>query len=112
NAASTLKYPSRFDGNERVVELTGEAYFDVRHETLDMRHETPSSAPESHLKSHISSLKSAERPFKVITNGQTVEVLGTEFNISAYPDDPETKTTLVEGKVKVSASNRQAGLTT
>src|SRR5690606_9955782 len=40
-------------------------------------------------------------PFKVITNSQTIEVLGTEFNVSAYADDRETKTTLVEGLVRV-----------
>ncbi|MBK1440981.1 FecR domain-containing protein [Parapedobacter sp. ISTM3] len=83
NAASTLKYPSQFDDKERVVELAGEAYFEVK--------PTPMS-----------------QPFKVVTPGQTVQVLGTHFNISAYPDDPETKTTLVAGKVKVSlAGSRQ-----
>lgn len=75
NAASTLKYPSRFDGRERVVELEGEAYFEV--------------ASAFHL------------PFKVITNSQTVEVLGTQFNISAYADEAETRTTLVEGAVAI-----------
>ena len=79
NAASILKYPSRFDGNERVIELEGEAYFDV----------AIAGAP------HV--------PFKVIAHGQVIEVLGTEFNVSAYADDPETKTTLVEGNVRVKA---------
>lgn len=79
NANSTLKYPSRFDGNERVVELEGEAYFDV---------------------SHQASLV----PFLVKTDKQTVEVLGTEFNVSAYSDDPETQTTLVEGRVRVATT--------
>ncbi len=83
NAGSTLTYPSRFTGNERVVELKGEAYFEV------------------------SSQQTAKKtPFKVITNGQAVEVLGTQFNISAYPDDPETRTTLVEGTVQI--VNRQS----
>lgn len=76
NASSTLKYPSRFDGSSREVELVGEAYFDV--------------APDP------------ARPFRVISASQSVEVLGTEFNISAYPDEMETKTTLVEGKVRLS----------
>lgn len=84
NSASTLKYPSQFDDNERVVELEGEAYFEVT---------------------------KTERPFRVATAGQTVEVLGTEFNISAYADEPETKTTLVEGKVNVSVGSHP-GLTT
>lgn len=74
NAASTLKYPSRFTGDERVVELEGEGFFEV----------TKSTAP-----------------FKVKSAGQEVEVLGTAFNISAYANQEETKTTLVEGRVKV-----------
>ncbi|SKB62513.1 FecR family protein [Parapedobacter luteus] len=74
NAASTLKYPLRFEGEARVVELEGEGYFDV------------------------SKLK---HPFIVKTIGQDVEVLGTQFNISAYPDNPAIKTTLVEGSVRV-----------
>src|SRR5690606_13352531 len=85
NANSTLKYPSRFGGKERVVELEGEAYFDVSQQS------TANSRQASFV------------PFLVKTNNQTVEVLGTEFNISAYADDPVTKTTLVEGSVKVSA---------
>lgn len=84
NAASTLKYPSRFADDERVVELEGEAYFDIRQQTLDTRQQT-------------------KRPFKVMTSGLTVQVLGTQFNISAYADEAETKTTLVAGKVRLSA---------
>lgn len=76
NASSTLRYPSRFSGDERVVELTGEAYFDV---------------------------EKKEAPFQVRSSGQTVEVLGTQFNISAYADEPETKTTLVAGAVRLQA---------
>lgn len=83
NAASTLKYPSRFTHDERVVELEGEAYFEVRQQKIANRQET--------------SLK----PFNVVSNGQTVQVLGTQFNISAYADEPEIKTTLVEGSVRV-----------
>lgn len=80
NAGSTLKYPSLFEGNERIVELIGEAYFSV------------TTVPGQRL------------PFRVIVNGQTVEVLGTQFNISAYPDDPAVKTTLVEGSVSVAST--------
>ncbi|HRN56598.1 MAG TPA: DUF4974 domain-containing protein, partial [Agriterribacter sp.] len=76
NAASTLKYPSRFEGAERVVMFSGEGYFEVA--------------------------KDASKPFRVISDDQEVVVLGTEFNICAYPDEDEKKTTLVEGKVKVS----------
>ncbi len=74
NANSTLKYPARFSPHERVIFLTGEAFFQV---------------------------STAKTPFRVVSAGQAVEVLGTEFNISAYQDDAVTKTTLVEGRVKV-----------
>src|SRR5690606_7907066 len=84
NSESTLKYPTRFWGNERVVELEGEAYFEVTAQTAGVR--TPNQVP-----------------FRVISKGQTVEVLGTQFNISAYADEAEIKTTLVEGRVKVNA---------
>lgn len=89
NSASTLKYPSRFDGPERVVELEGEAYFDVREQRLE-----PGGSHHSQQK----------KPFKVISRGQEVEVLGTQFNISAYPDE-QTKTTLVTGRVQVAPSD-------
>ena len=82
NSASILKYPSKFDDKERVVELVGEGYFEVN------RRQSAQSA--------------FNLPFKVITNGQTVEVLGTQFNISAYADEKETRTTLVEGSVRLS----------
>ena len=77
NAASTLRYPTRFTGNERKVFLNGEAYFEVA--------------------------KNAGMPFRVIVDtDMTVQVLGTHFNIKAYSDEDEVKTTLVEGLVKVS----------
>jgi ferric-dicitrate binding protein FerR (iron transport regulator) len=76
NAASTIRYPSSFVGDERVVEISGEAYFDIREDN--------------------------KRPFKVMSRGQEVEVLGTEFNISAYADEKETRTTLVKGKIRLS----------
>jgi ferric-dicitrate binding protein FerR (iron transport regulator) len=76
NAASSIKYPSSFLGAiNRKVELTGEAYFEVA--------------------------KDKVHPFLVYSKGQTVEVLGTHFNISAYPDDNLSKTTLLEGSVKI-----------
>lgn len=78
NAASTLKYPVRFSEAERLVEVQGEAYFSVA--------------------------KDSKRPFKVVSNGQEIEVLGTEFNISAYNDERETHTTLVEGLVQLTVS--------
>lgn len=75
NAGTTLKYPSRFSSEERVVELSGEAYFEVA--------------------------KAQNWPFRVVGKNQVVDVLGTAFNITAYPDETETTTTLVEGRVKV-----------
>jgi len=99
NSASTLKYPSRFDGDERVVELEGEAYFDIKPMLL---HASGERMGNHAGLSAFAPLRENKTPFLVKTNTQTVEVLGTQFNISAYADDPETKTTLVEGKVNVS----------
>lgn len=84
NAASTLRFPTAFTNNERVVELNGEAYFEVAH--------------------------NARKPFRVKVKGQTVEVLGTRFNLMAYDEEPVVKTTLLEGKVKVSANKNQVVL--
>lgn len=78
NAATSLKYPVAFSGKERVVELTGEAYFEVAHNKA--------------------------MPFKVKTLQQEVEVLGTHFNVSAYNDENVTATTLLEGSVKVTSA--------
>ncbi len=75
NAASSIRYPSRFPDTERVVEIDGECYFSVA--------------------------KDAKRPFRVRSRGQEIEVLGTEFNVSAYADDATTKTTLVAGAIQV-----------
>lgn len=77
NSSSSLKYPTQFTGKERDVELNGEGYFEVAKNKL--------------------------MPFKVSSHGQTVEVLGTHFNINAYTDEPGIKTTLLEGSVKVTA---------
>lgn len=79
NAATVLKYPVVFAANERKVELTGEAYFEVS--------------------------KNKQQPFHVKTAQQDVEVLGTHFNVNAYNDEKEVKTTLLEGSVKVLALN-------
>ncbi|GGG74504.1 iron dicitrate transporter FecR [Parapedobacter pyrenivorans] len=81
NAASKLEYPSRFSRKERIVKLEGEAYFAVA--------------------------KDNKRPFRVLSERQEIEVLGTEFNISAYPDENEIRTTLVEGSVALTAYNQQ-----
>ncbi|WP_183574915.1 FecR family protein [Mucilaginibacter sp. X5P1] len=75
NAASSLKFPTEFIGKDRTVELTGEAYFEVA--------------------------KNKNKPFNVKTATQTVQVLGTHFNINSYNDEAAVKTTLLEGSVKV-----------
>lgn len=79
NAASSIRFPASFSGNERKVEVTGEAYFEVT--------------------------KNPSMPFRVIANGMEVEVLGTHFNVNAYEDEPEMNTTLVEGRVKINKAN-------
>jgi transmembrane sensor len=81
NAVSSLRFPAGFTGNERVVQLTGEAYFEVKKGTPFIVKIIP--APGG---------REAE-----------VEVLGTHFNINAYDDEPAIKTTLLEGSVSVSA---------
>ncbi|MNI76007.1 fec operon regulator FecR [compost metagenome] len=52
--------------------------------------------------------KNKKHPFEVLSGNQKVEVLGTHFNINSYSDEPATKTTLLEGSVKVSAIAEQA----
>ncbi|RAJ37179.1 FecR family protein [Pedobacter cryoconitis] len=81
NAASSLKYPAQFAAHQRKVELTGEGYFEVS--------------------------KDKKRPFTVVTGKQEVQVLGTHFNVNAYPEEKATKTTLLEGIVKVSNASSQ-----
>lgn len=75
NAASTLKYPARFSGGSRTVEISGEGFFEIK--------------PDK------------ERPFKVLSGGQEVVALGTSFNVLAYPDEASVRTTLVSGLVEV-----------
>ncbi len=77
NAASKLTFPSSFITHKsRMVELSGEAYFEIA--------------------------KDKEHPFIVKTYNQVVEVFGTQFNINSYVDEPDVKTTLLEGSIKVS----------
>ncbi|MCD0489209.1 FecR domain-containing protein [Pedobacter sp. MC2016-14] len=80
NAATILKYPTQFNRSKRIVELQGEAYFEVNHHPF-----------------HNSRLV----PFLVKTKGQEITVLGTSFNVSAYADDNSIKTTLLEGSVQI-----------
>jgi ferric-dicitrate binding protein FerR (iron transport regulator) len=80
NAASSLRYPATFSGNERRVAVTGEVYFEVA--------------------------ANSAMPFKVETgNGTAIQVLGTNFNINAYADAGVINTTLLNGSVKVMAGS-------
>lgn len=81
NSASELRFPSRFTGNSREVELKGEAYFDVTH--------------------------NSKKPFIVKTTDMDIKVYGTEFNIYAYENDHKTAATLVNGKLSVKPVNGQ-----
>lgn len=91
NSASSLKYPAAFSGNRRLVELNGEAYFEVAKVFINNEPNATNTAKR--------------QSFIVKTDKQEVEVLGTHFNISAYDDEPVLKTTLLEGSVKVSYEN-------
>lgn len=75
NASSTMRYPVAFSTNSRTVELTGEGYFEVKHDSA--------------------------KPFTVTSGEQTVTVLGTGFNINVYQNEKPT-TTLIHGSVKIS----------
>ena len=82
NAGSQLRYPTQFGADNREVELLGEAYFEV----------SPNPS----------------KPFLVHANDQQIKVLGTGFNIRAYPDNP-TRTTLAHGKVRIDQKNATTG---
>ena len=88
NAASSITFPTVFTGNERRVQITGEAYFEV--------------APLIPKGGH------GKMPFKVEVGQMEVKVLGTHFNIKAYDDESSIKTTLLEGSVRVTKENSDA----
>lgn len=76
NAASSIRYPTHFSGNERRVTITGEAYLEVAQKT--------------------------HQPFFVNVNNETeIQVLGTSFNINAYENEAGVRTTLIEGSIKI-----------
>ena len=80
NAGTVFRYPKEFTDNQRRVILDGEAYFSVKRNT--------------------------EKPFIVETSSLSVKVLGTKFNVKAYPDDNRITTTLTSGKVEVHTSSK------
>ena len=81
NSASRISYTSAYNDKDRHVELEGEAYFDVG--------------------------KNKELPFVVMAGGAEVKAIGTRFNVRAYSDDEEVVVTLVQGKVRTSASGNE-----
>ena len=85
NAASSIHFPTAFTGPERKVDITGEAYFEIA--------------------------KSRDLPFVVAVNGSQVTVMGTHFNVMAYPDEALLQTTLLEGSVQFSHNNQTVLLT-
>ncbi|WP_126244054.1 FecR family protein [Chitinophaga rhizosphaerae] len=78
NSASSITFPTAFAGAVRSVAITGEVYLEVS--------------------------KDEKKPFTVKADGVGIAVLGTHFNVSAYPEDGAVRTTLLEGKVKVSTA--------
>lgn len=79
NAETKLTYPVCFSSKERIVQIEGEAYFDV--------------APDK------------EHPFIVKTSHTSIQVTGTSFNVRAYADEETESTTLISGTVKISSGN-------
>ncbi|HEY2722729.1 MAG TPA: FecR family protein, partial [Chitinophagaceae bacterium] len=80
NAATIIKYPSQFTGNERRVQLNGEAYFEVT--------------------------RNEKQPFKVVLeDSSTVNVLGTHFNVMSYSNEDAKEVTLIEGSVSVKTND-------
>jgi len=74
NASSSIKFPAAFSGDSRRVEIKGEAYFEIE--------------------------KDAARPFYVNNGSSEIKVLGTHFNVMAYPDEYRSELTLLEGAVQ------------
>jgi len=80
NSSSWLRFPVHFSSKERRVELSGEAYFQVQRDPA--------------------------APFRISSLRQEIEVLGTQFNVHAYPDETHIRTTLVDGAVRVTAGGK------
>ncbi|MBW8685260.1 FecR domain-containing protein [Chitinophaga rhizophila] len=84
NAASSMRYPTAFNGSRREVEIQGQVYFEI----------TPN----------------ARQPFFVKVNNMEVQVLGTRFDVMAYADEKSINTTLIEGMVNVNYGEREQRL--
>ncbi|WP_165973358.1 FecR family protein [Pedobacter sp. ok626] len=81
NAASSIRYPASFSGDQRLVKITGEVYFEVAHNPA--------------------------KPFIVDSEQQRIEVLGTRFNVNAYADEPAVTTSLLQGSVGITATQNK-----
>lgn len=81
NSGSRVIYPVAFGKKEREIFIEGEAYLDVAH--------------------------NPEKPFYVVTNHMKVRVLGTEFNVNAYPDEVSTNIVLVKGNIQAEIESRK-----
>ena len=82
NAQSTLRYPARFSGNKRKVEVEGEAYFIV--------------------------VANKKKPFIVSAKQLHIEVIGTEFNVDSYPNTDYVRTALVKGSLSIHKTDDKA----
>ena len=81
DAASSITFPVSFPANERMVSITGQVYFEVAHRVGS--------------------------PFRVTVKGQTIEDIGTHFNVNAYDDEPVVRTTLIEGALSVAKAGKK-----
>jgi ferric-dicitrate binding protein FerR (iron transport regulator) len=91
NASSSITYPTAFTGGDRKVQITGEVYFEVN----------PHPVFFNHGEKQVPFIVSVNPPPGRKGNGARIEVMGTHFNVNAYAEEPAIKTTLLEGKVKV-----------
>lgn len=85
NSESTISYPSNFMEGQREIKLSGEAYFEVA--------------------------KYENKPFLVMTQGYNIKVLGTKFNVMAYPDFNRIETSLIEGKIEIQKGEQNIPVT-
>ncbi|MCS3798660.1 FecR family protein [Niastella sp. OAS944] len=93
NAASSIRYPTAFNNKERLVELTGEAYFDIKkNQNIPFRVHFTSSSKDGGDREGV------------------IEVMGTQFNVNAYNDESTIRTTLLEGKVKIASSDKNTAI--
>jgi transmembrane sensor len=93
NAGSSIRYPTAFNSKERLVQLTGEAFFDIKkNEHIPFRVHFSSPSKDGGGREGV------------------IEVMGTQFNVNAYHDESTIKTTLLEGKVKLLSSEKQTAI--